>query len=113
MTAAARDALKVSLVQLREAFTPTSLMYQYVQNWIDDVSGANADANHAAELTTGVSAVSCLPEYVVASLPTAVGVNNKEYIVTDSTVATNAGTVVGGGSTRVLVRSNNANWIIV
>jgi len=113
MTPAQRDAFKISLAQLREAFVPGTLMHQDVQNWIDDVSAASADPNHASDYNTGFSAVSGLPEVLVANLPTAVGVNNKEYIVIDSTVATNGGTVVGGGAVRVLVRSNNTNWLIV
>ncbi len=51
--------------------------------------------------------------YTVATLPVTAIATNDEAVVTDATVATNGGTVVGGGSTRVLVRYDGANWKIV
>ncbi len=50
----------------------------------------------------------------VANLPAAAAGNTgQEYIVSDATTATNGGTVVGGSTFRVLVRSNGSDWLIV
>lgn len=108
MTPAESTALQADLTRLCSAFPAGSNMQIYLRGWIADCK-ANG---WSSEQTANVDPVGLIAT-TVALLPTAVGALNDEYIVTDSTVATNGGTVVGGGSTRVLVRSNGTNWLIV
>jgi len=113
MTPTQRDALKTQITNALVSVTPGTVLAFDLGCWRDDVNAAGQDANHASDYITGVSSISVLAESTVAALPTAVGKLNQEYIVTDATVATNGGTVVGGGAVRVLVRSDNTNWLIV
>jgi hypothetical protein len=80
----------------------------YLRGWI-----ADCKANGYTSEQTANIAPAGLVATTAALLPTAVGATNDEYIVTDATVLTNATTVAGTGSNRVLVRSNGTNWLIV
>lgn len=51
--------------------------------------------------------------FTVAQLPSASTYDGSLAFVSDATVTTNGLTVVGGGSSKVLVQSNGTNWIIV
>ncbi len=109
MTPAESTALQADLTRIASAFSSDSHVQIYLRGWIAD---CKADNLGPSTQTASIDPVGMVAT-TVALLPTAVGALNDEYIVTDATVATNGGTVVGGGSTRVLVRSNNTNWLIV
>jgi len=109
MLPAESTALQAALTRIGTSFPSTSAAALYIRCWIND---CKANGQGSTEQTANIAPAG-LVATTVALLPTAVGVLNDEYIVTDSTVATNGGTVAGTGATRVLVRSNNTNWLIV
>ena len=113
MTTTERDALKTQITNALAGVTPGTMLSFDLMCWRDDVNAAGQDSNHGSEYVTGVTSLSVLPESTVAALPTAVGKLNQEYIVTNASVLTNGTTVAGGGANRVLVRSDNTNWLIV
>lgn len=129
MTATEITNVKAALTSLRNKFAPGPpttppppqppvplrlfQLYVYLTKAISDVDGLQKSAGGLAEANNaGTFQVDNV--CTVAQLPTVpLPALNDEAIVTDSTVATNGGTVVGGGAFRVLVRYDSINWIIV
>lgn len=114
MTTAEATALRASLTTLLSVYLPTSKISQYIRQWRDDVNGCVAPSPGGPTSEVAGQDPAGLVASTVSALGTAAAAGNgAEAIVTDATVATNGTTVVGGGSTRVLVRSNGTLWQIV
>jgi hypothetical protein len=113
MLLAEATALKATLTNLLPVYLTNAKILDQIKQWRDAVDGCAYGNSGQAEEATGRDPGGIMVS-LVANLPTAVSAGNgAEAIVTDSTVATNGGTVVGGGAIRVLVRSNGTNWLIV
>lgn len=113
MTASDKTTLVNALTSLKLKYQVGDGINRRIDKLISDLDAIQLGAGGvSSQFFAGTLQVD--PVTTVAALPTnPPPVLNDEAIVTDSTVATNGGTVAGGSANRVLVRYNGTNWIIV